>query len=183
MTHTARWIAAAFAGLAVGAAAAQAADTPGEASTWQHHQAEFDFRGFTSAYSCDGLEGKVKQILKFFGARNPSVEASGCPRGPDSLSHMVWVKVAFETLAVAPADAPAGEIVPARWTPFTLNRQRPFFMDEGDCELIDDMKPVLIANFSLRKLSYSAVCTPHEVTFADFRVDGEVLKSAAEHSG
>ena len=45
------------------------------------------------------------------------------------------------------------------------------------------MKAMLIANFSLRKLSYTAACTPHEVTFVDFRVNGEVLKSTAEHSG
>lgn len=184
MTHISRWItAAALVGFSLGAAASRAADSNSEASTWQHHKAKFDYFGFTSAYTCDGLEGKVGMILKFFGARDPKVDASGCPRGPQSLSHSVWVNVEFDTLAAAPADAPAGEIVQARWTPFRLNGQRPFFMDEGDCELIDAMKPMLVANFSLRNLSYAAVCTPHEVSFADFRVDGEVLKSAAEHSG
>jgi hypothetical protein len=184
MTHTPRWIvAAALMGLGLGASAAPAPNSNSEASTWQHRKAKFDFLGFTSAYTCDGLEGKVGLILKFFGARDPKVDASGCPLGPNSLSHLVWVNVEFDTLAAAPADAPSGDIVQARWTPFRLNAQRPFFMDEGDCELIDRMKPMLVANFSLRNLSYDAVCTPHEVTFADFRVNGEVLKSAAEHSG
>lgn len=190
MKHLSRWITSAvLAALALGAAgqAAQAAAATvtgtTEPSAWQHHKARFDYLGFTSAYTCDGLEGKVGQILKFFGARDPKVQASGCPRGPDSISHSVWVKVEFDTLAAASADTPAGEIVPARWTPFKLNAQRPFFMGEGDCELIDRMKPMLLANFSLRNLSYDASCTPHELTFADFRVNGEVLKSAVEHAG
>jgi len=192
MKQPSRWITSALlAGLALGAAAGQAADTAAaataatstEASAWQHHKAKFDYFGFTSAYSCDGLEGKVGQILKFFGARDPKVQASGCPRGPDSLSHSVWVNVEFDTLAAASVETPAGEVVQARWTPFKLNAQRPFFMGAGDCELIDRMKPMLLANFSLRNLSYDASCTPYEETFADFRVNGEVLKSAAEHAG
>jgi hypothetical protein len=38
-------------------------------------------------------------------------------------------------------------------------------------------------DFSLRRLDYSASCTPHQLSIADFRVQGEVLKSSAAHSG
>src|SRR5579863_4621660 len=102
MKHTSRWITAVtLAALTLGAAASQAdssATTPPQPSAWQHHQVTFTFTGFTAAYSCDGLEGKVGSILKFFGAKDPKVDASGCPRGPSSLSHMIWVKVDFDTL-------------------------------------------------------------------------------------
>jgi hypothetical protein len=185
MTNTPRWIAAAaLLGLAASATASQASDDTGnEASTWQHHQVKLNYFGFTSAYSCDGLEGKVGMILKYFGARDPKVQANGCPRGPNSISHSAWIDVQFDTLAAAAADAPPAAIVQARWTPIQLNAQHPFFMGGGDCELIDAMKPMLIANFSLRNLSYRAACTPHEITLLDFKVDGEVLKSTAEHPG
>jgi hypothetical protein len=171
-------------------AAAQAAEAPApdqaalaQPSVWQHHEAKFTYMGFTTAYSCDALEGKVAQILKHFGARKPEVRASGCPRGPNSLSHMIWVQVKFDTLGAAGSDATAAEVVQAQWMPVRLDGQRPFFMGTGDCELIDNMKPLLLANFSTRNLSYDASCTPHQVTFADFRIQGEVLKGPAEHPG
>lgn len=187
MKHTSLWITAmTLAVLTLGAAASQAdnsAAAPAQPSAWQHREATFTYTGFTSAYSCDGLEDKVRSILKFFGARNPHVQASGCPRGPDSLSHVVWAKVDFDTLRAAGGDTPPGNIVQARYTPFTLNSQRPFFMGEGDCELIYSMKPMLVASFSFQNLSYDTACTPHELTFNDFRVNGEVLQLAREHDG
>jgi hypothetical protein len=169
----------------LGSAAAQAADGVAgtQASAWQHHEAKFSFMGFTTAYSCDGVEGKVKSILTFFGARNPQVQASGCPRGPDTISHMIWLNVQFDSLRAAPAETPSTDVVQARWTPIRLDGQRPFFMGTGDCELIYDMKPVLTDAFSFQNLSYEASCTPHQVTFADFRVKGDVLKSPQEHKG
>jgi hypothetical protein len=187
MKHTSRWItASALAVLTVGAAAAQAdsnAATPAQPSAWQHHQVTFTYMGFTSAYSCDGLEGKVGSILKFFGAKNPQVDASGCPRGPSSVSHMVWVKVDFDTLRAAAGDTPPTDIVQARFTPFKLDSQRPFFMSGGDCELISSMKKMLVESFSFQNLSYDTACTPHEVSLNDFRVGGEVLTLAKEHDG
>jgi hypothetical protein len=186
MKHSLKWIAttAAAASLTCGAPLSLASPATPEASAWQHHSAKFNYSGWTSAYTCDGMEGKVRQIMEFLGARKDmTVKASGCPRGSNSLSHMVWVTLEFDTLAPAAAGAATADLVPAQWTEFRLTGQRPFFMDAGDCELIDAMKPMLTANFSLRALDYSTSCTPHEVTFADFRVKGEVLKAEPEHAG
>jgi hypothetical protein len=192
MKHTLNWIAAAAAAASLACAANADADadatqaptrTP-EATAWQHHSAQFTYTGFTSAYTCDGMEGKVREIMRFLGARKDlQVSAHGCPRGADSLSHNVWVTLEFDTLAPAPAGAATADLVPAQWTEFRLTAQRPFFMGAGDCELIEAMKSMLTANFSLRSLDYSTTCTPHEVTFADFRIKGEVLKADPEHAG
>jgi hypothetical protein len=164
-------------------ASLQAAAVP-QASVWQHHQAKFNYFGITSLYTCDGLEDKVRLILRYFGARQEGlqVQAQGCPRGPESVSHVAWVSADFDTLAAAEADVPAADTVPARWTPIRINAERPFFMGEGDCELIDQMRATLTKNFSLRGLAYNANCTPHQLSLADFRVQGEALKSLAEHS-
>jgi hypothetical protein len=170
--------------LVAGAAPSAAAPAATEASAWQHHHATFSYFGITSIYTCDGLEGKVRQIMRFLGARaDLKVAAQGCPRGPDSLSRSAWVTVDFDTLALAAADAPTADIVPARWTAFKIDTQRPFFMDGGDCELIEEMRPVLVSNFSWRNLDYRTSCTPHEITLLDFRVHGEVLKSSAKDAG
>lgn len=156
---------------------------PAQPSVWQHRQTTFNYSAFTTAYTCDGLESKVASILRYLGARDPKVQASGCPRGPQSLSHMIWVRVEFDTLGTAAADAPAGDIVQASWTAVQLDARRPSFMDGGDCELVQDIKPVLTQAFSFQDLSYESTCTPHQVGLQDFRVAGRVLKAAPEHAG
>jgi hypothetical protein len=176
MSHKHSFIAAlALTTLAFGTAASMA-DAP-EATTWQHHHATFAYYGITTLYSCDGLEGKVGQILLFLGARDPRVQADGCPRGGNSPSHIATVSVDFDTL-VAAASAPASDVVQAQWTPFKLEAQRPYFMGQGDCELMRAMQPMLTKSFSLRSLNYSVGCTPHQLSIADFRVQGEVLKTS-----
>jgi hypothetical protein len=171
------------AGTALATAPAEAAAPP-EATAWQHHHVTFNYFGITALYTCDGLEGKVGQILLFFGARRGlQVQANGCPRGPDSLSRFAWVTADFDTLAAAPPDTAAADIVQAQWTAFKLDGQRPFFMGEGDCELISAMKPMLTQNFTWRGLAYDTGCTPHQISLDDFQVRGEVLKSSAGHAG
>jgi hypothetical protein len=177
MSHNHGFFAAfALAALSLGTAASMA-DAP-EATTWQHHHATFTYYGITALYSCDGLEGKVGQILLFLGARKDlRVQADGCPRGGNSPSHIASVTVDFDTLAAA-ADAPAADVVQAQWTPFKLEAERPSFMGDGDCELMRAMQPMLTKYFSLRSLNYSVGCTPHQLSIADFRVQGEVLKTS-----
>jgi len=177
MSHNHGFFAAfALAALSLGTAASMA-DTP-EATTWQHHHANFAYYGITTLYSCDGLEGKVGQILLFLGARKDlSVRAGGCAGGGNSPSRIATVTVDFDTLSAA-ADAPAADVVQAQWTPFKLEAERPYFMGQGDCELMRAMQPMLTQNFSLRSLQYSVGCTPHQLSIADFRVQGEVLKTS-----
>jgi hypothetical protein len=154
------------------------AQTPTEASAWQRHKSQFNVFGFTSAYTCDGLESKVRQILLYAGARNDlKVTAEGCTRGPDALTHTLWVTVDFYSLGVS-ADGSAAQAVTARWTPLNLSAQRPDFMGRGDCELIDGMKQVLQQDFAWHGLNLQVDCVPHELSLNDFHVQGEVLKAA-----
>jgi hypothetical protein len=176
--HTSAAILAA-ATLALGAGASLA-DSP-EATAWQHHHESFTYYGITTLYSCDGLEGKVGQILQFLGARDAKVRAGGCARASNSPSRIATVDADFDTLnsaASASASASASDAVQAQWTPFKLDADRPSFMGQGDCELMRAMQPMLTHDFSLRNLDYSVGCTPHQLSIADFRVQGEVLKTS-----
>ncbi|MDE2219433.1 MAG: hypothetical protein KGJ52_03555, partial [Gammaproteobacteria bacterium] len=68
----------------VGAAAALEGTEPATApAQWHKQTLKFDYTGFTTLYTCDGLEGKVRQILLTFGARDDAkVHATGCNYGP-----------------------------------------------------------------------------------------------------
>jgi hypothetical protein len=180
MPHTLR-LTAALLGIGAFGAASAAPETPStvtQPAVWQLHHAQFDYFGITSRYTCDGLEDKVRQILEYLGARRDvTVVATGCPRGPESLSRSAWVKVDFSTLVAAPDAGTANDVVAATWTPLNLIAQRPSFMGDGDCELVDHMRKVLTDNFSWRgKLAYRTDCPPETTDFHDYQIQGELLK-------
>jgi hypothetical protein len=145
--------------------------------TWEHRHATFNYFGTTTAYNCDALASQVGRILMYFGARkNPKVSARGCPL--ERPSHDAWVDADFEVpLPSGDHDATGG--VPARWNRVELNARKPAFMDSGDCELIQDLRELVLGNFHLRKLDYSTSCFPHALTLDDFSVTGEAPKVIA----
>ena len=163
---------------ALATSATTAGATPGApvAAQWQKHEAKFDYHGFTSYYTCDGLEDKVRQILLHFGARKGAkVRATGCPYGGDKPSPTAWVTVEFESLGEAGKDAGAGTVA-ASWQTVELRPRQPSSMGDGECEIVEQLKPIIKAGFALQDLDYRASCIPHQITLGDYGVSGKVLK-------
>ncbi len=162
------------------AAAESAAPAPAGnivSGTWQHRKVTFNYFGFTSSYTCDGLADHVRQILVHIGARRDAkVYADGCPGSYDKPSHSAWVDADFYALVPA-ADADASDTVKARWAPLELKPRRPDFMGEGDCELIRGLKDLITQNFSLRAIDYRTDCYPHELWLDSYAVKGQVLRA------
>jgi hypothetical protein len=170
---------AALAGFPLGSAAAEtAAAPPTEVVTgaWQHHKVTFNYVGFTSLYTCSGLQGQVRQILLHLGARKDlHVSAVGCP-GPDNTpSRTAWVQTDFYTLAPA-ADTAGSDTVRAQWTSLEVSPRRPSFMGDGDCELVDQMKDLITKNFTLRDVEYRARCVPNQLYLDSYAVRGQALR-------
>ena len=158
--------------------AAAAADTPVAADivpgVWQHHKVTISYFGITAAYSCDGLEEHVRNILLHLGARKDAkVYANGCPRGPEVPSHTAWIETDFYTLA--PADGSVADAVKAHWAAREVTPRRPFYMGDGDCELIQEMKDLVLKNFSLRDVQYRTDCVPHQIVLDGFGINGQAL--------
>jgi hypothetical protein len=144
-------------------------------AAWKHHQAQFSYFGETTLYSCPGLEDKVREILLFLGARNGlKVSANGCPQ-IDAPSHVAFVRMEFDALTAIDSPAVDAEAT-ADWTPFSLSARQPRFIEEGDCELVQDMKRVIDENFEVQHLDYQTRCSPHTLSSDDFSVKGEALR-------
>jgi hypothetical protein len=149
---------------------------------WQHHRVSFTYVGFTTLYTCDGLEDHVRQILLYLGARRDvHVTASGCPGPFNAPSHSAFVDAEFYALAPA-AGAGASATVKVRWTALEVTSRRPSFMGDGDCELVQEMKDLITGNFSLRNVEYRTQCFPHDVTLDEFSVKGQVLRAVPQVS-
>jgi hypothetical protein len=145
------------------------------AGSWQHHTVKVSYYGITSLYTCGGLEDHVRDILLHFGARKDAkVRASGCARGPDAPSHNAWIDADFYTLAPA-TDSTAPDTVKAYWTLREMGPKRPYFMDDGDCELVDQMKDTISKSFALKDLKYETDCVPHEISLNGYHVKAEAL--------
>jgi hypothetical protein len=159
------------------AAGGESAGGPVVSGTWEHRKASFNYFGITSLYSCSGLETDVAALLKHLGARKDlTVRAYGCPYGYNAPGRTAIVDVDFYSLSPSAEAAAAADTVRARWTPVEVSANHPYFIGQGDCELIDEMKDILSRNFSLRDLNYRTDCVPHEVNINDFSVKAEVLK-------
>ena len=165
------------------APSAGTAEAPAPAH-WRTQKIDMTYSGFTSAYSCDGIEGKVKEILLSFGARKDlKVKARACEQtyhqtmtnGP---SRMVFVDTEFTTL-VPGADPAGGDTVQASWGKVQLAPGHPNFMGTGECELVDELRALLEKSFTLRAVEYRTDCVPKHVSVADYSVRAEVLRLAA----
>jgi hypothetical protein len=157
--------------------AADASSGAPVAGTWVYHEDTFFYYGLTSLYSCSSIEDKVKDILVHLGARKDAVVlANGCPRGNLTPGRSANVQAKFYTLAPA-ADAGTAGAVSAQWSAMELSPRHPFFVGDGDCELIQDMKDLLSKNFSLRDVNYRTECVPNQLWLNGFAVTGEVLKA------
>ncbi|MFI4889348.1 MAG: hypothetical protein ACHQIL_02335 [Steroidobacterales bacterium] len=174
-----RRAAAAFCLLALAAAAASAAEPP-SAAVWKERKDSISYFGLTSTYSCMGIEGRIKQILAFLGARKDvSVNASACNSHDMPIGHSMIINVHFYSLA-APEPTSAAPHVMAGWAPLEIKPRSPTFMQDGDCELVDQMHEFIQHNFSSRNLEYRAQCTPYATTMDSYAVHGEFLQIAKQ---
>ena len=159
-------------------AAAVAPSGGGVSAQWQARTLNFSYTGITSLYTCDGLEGKVRDILLVLGARKDAkVRATGCDVGRNAPSRFAWVEAKFSSLAPG-SDASAADAVKGVWSTVEFSPTRPSYMGGGDCELMEGMREVLPKGFSLRQVQYRTTCTPHQVSLGSFAVKLEVLKAA-----
>ncbi|HWG76678.1 MAG TPA: hypothetical protein VN660_07765 [Steroidobacteraceae bacterium] len=162
------------------APAARQSSAPFEA-VWQRHQTTINYVGFTAQYSCDGFEEKVRTILLYLGARRDlKVQQVGCNRAFDQPGHIAAVRADFYTLS--PASATGADTVNAQWTMVTIKPMDPYWMDFGECELMQQIKPVIAGDYSVRDLHYRTACVPHDTTISDFDLHGQFPKLAASPS-
>lgn len=162
------------------APAAEAAGAPAASGTWQKHEYTFQYMGFTSTYSCDGLADKLKVLLQAAGARGdlksrPGVCASGFGR-PDKFAQAF---LTFYTLAPLAGGAEAGaESVPGLWRPVALASRSPWALAVGDCELVEQFRTSVLPMFSARGIDDETTCIPHQESGSVINLKFEVFAAA-----
>ncbi len=149
--------------LSTTAALADDSAPAGGPGTWQSHKYAFQFLGFTSTYSCDGLADKLRILLLAAGARAdvksvPGACASGFGR-PDKFAR---ADLTFYTLAPADSGAAAGGSVPGVWRPVAFTARHPRELGLGDCELMEQFRQQVLPMFATRNVAGDTTCVPYQ---------------------
>ena len=131
---------------------------------WQKHAYTFQFMGFTTTYSCDGLADKIKVLLIAAGARSDSKSRSGvCSRGYGRPDKFAQANLTFYTLTPAGtalnADEPRAN---GMWRPVNFTVRTPRELALGDCELVEQFRALVLPMFTTRNIDDHTTCVPHQ---------------------
>jgi hypothetical protein len=162
------------------AAESGAAPADAQSAVWMPKQLHFLFQGFTAHYSCDGLEDKIRHVLKELGARSDlEVHSSGCgsPLGrPDPFPA---VNIKMSVLEPAADGAAATNPVAARWRRVDLHLERDPVWEAGDCELLEQIKQKILPLFATRNVDFQSNCVPHQAMLGT-RLSADLLVADAK---
>jgi len=132
--------------------------------TWQSHKYSFQFMGFTSTYSCDGLADKLKTLLLAAGARadvksRPGACASGFGR-PDKFAR---ADLTFSTLTPDQGNTGSdSKPVTGVWRPVVISAFSPRTLRVGDCEVVEQFRSQVLPMFAARNIASNTTCIPHQ---------------------
>jgi hypothetical protein len=138
-----------------------AADDPGAPGVWQERSMDFNYLGFSSHYSCVGLADKLQALLIAAGARS---DASATPFGCINLSSpdkFPRARLKFAFLAPS-TDNSSANTVPGTWRRVVLGYNKPYGLDVGDCELVEQFTTQVLPKSSVRNVVPSKNCIPYQ---------------------
>ena len=151
------------------------ADTAAPGS-WQQHQYTFNFFGFTTTYSCLGLEDKLKELLQLNGAAPDMKVNSPCNLGFGVPDKLVLAYMTFSTLqpaSIQPASTNGG--IGGEWRHVQLSPRHPFDFDYGDCELIEQFRDKVLPMFTTRNVTNHVTCVPHQDSGSNYFLSYDVF--------
>ncbi len=137
-------------------------------AVWVPKHIVFIYQGFTTHYSCGGLQDQIRDMLQKLGAQNLKVRQMACvrPEGPTefpgvSVTMSVLVPAASAEASKAKSSSPP---VQAEWKEVVLMPVNADYNEQGDCELIEQFKETFLPLFTTRKINYGSTCVPYQLT-------------------
>jgi hypothetical protein len=163
-------------GFSVTGFAAEPAAANSEQGAWQKHEFSFQFLGFTTTYSCDGLASKLRVILLAAGARADAKSISdGCARGFGVPDRLARARLTFYTLAPVGNAENATPPTNGVWRSVAFADRSPREIALGDCELIDQFRAQVLPMFTTRNVESRMTCIPNQLSGSLINLKFEVF--------
>jgi hypothetical protein len=151
------------------------AATPAQ-GVWQKHEYSFQYYGFTTTYSCDGLASKLRVLLIAVGARADAKSTSGaCVRGFGSPDKLARANLKFYTLAPVENEGNASPSIDGVWRPVAFADRSPRGVGLGDCELIEQFRDKVLPMFATRNVDNRMTCIPNQLSGSGINLKFEVF--------
>ncbi len=155
-----------------------AAPASGESAVWTPKELDFVYMGFTSRYSCDGLQDKIRGILLDLGARKKDLKvvSRGCSSPSGRPDPFPGVKIHMSVLQPASTATDDSQTpVQAHWKPVDLKLRDSFLNESGECELVEQIRRSIVPLFATRNVELNTVCVPHQASATRPSLKLEVL--------
>jgi hypothetical protein len=136
-----------------------------EPGVWQKHEYSFQYLGFTTTYSCDGLASKLRVILIAAGARADAKSTSdGCARGYGRPDKFARARLTFYTLAPLGNAENATPPTNGVWRVVAFADRSPREVALGDCELMEQFRNQVLPMFTTRNVDSRMTCIPNQLS-------------------
>ena len=146
--------------------AVAAPGTAPTAAVWQQHKYSFQFMGFTSTFSCDGLADKLKLLLVHTGVRDDVKATPGaCAAGFGQPDKFARAELTFASLAPASTPGAAGTQGFGAWRSVTIAANEPLDLKLGDCEVVEQFRDLVLKKmFTVRNVVDNTRCIPNQLS-------------------
>jgi hypothetical protein len=167
----------AFSASTFAAAPAPADPQPG---VWQKHDYNFQYLGFTTTYSCDGLASKLKVLLLASGARADAKSTSnGCAHGFGVPDKFARARLVFYTLAPVANGENSTAPINGAWRSVAFADLSPREVRLGDCELVEQFRDKVLPLFTTRNVDNRMTCVPNQVSGSVVNLKFEAFAAVA----
>ncbi len=159
------------------AAGAETAAAPVTA-VWKAHEVKLHYYGFTTYYTCSGIEDRLETILKQLGANDDvRVSASGC-MGVNDVSNMISARIRVRMPVASPSNG--AESFSAVSSPVTLRTLRAGEVGAGECELLEEVRDRLLPALNIAVVSDDLLCVPRQASHVSRSLKVSALIAAAQ---
>ncbi|GFE78067.1 hypothetical protein GCM10011487_00670 [Steroidobacter agaridevorans] len=150
-------------------------------AVWKAQQVSFEYRGYSTMYSCRSLEDKLEIILRTVGAReNVRLESYVC----DEQLGIARFQISMQSPVIASeenvreltthdskdelvarvngAQLPSAadlERFPAVWKKVSFARDRYMRLERGDCELVEQLRRQILPRMSVQVVKDNIRCS------------------------
>ena len=163
-------------GFSFGVVANEPSATDATQGIWQKHEYDFQFLGFTTTYSCDGLASKLKVLLIAAGARPDAKAISyACSNGYGVADKFARASLTFYTLAPAQIGGSASTPIIGVWRSVAIADRSPREVRLGDCELVEQFRDTVLPMFTARNVENRMTCVPNQLSGSAINLKFEVF--------
>jgi hypothetical protein len=185
MNRSGRWVNFAGAAVLLLAATVASAQSPADETivdaVWKPQRMNFVYRGYSTLYTCGGLQQKLRRILRTVGARGGlELRAYSCDDSvatarfqialtspveatPENVEQLTAYDSRAELVARVRGDQLASaedlERFPAVWKTISFARSSEMKLAPGDCELVQQLRQHILPRMSVQIVSDQVRCS------------------------